>query len=651
MIRPLTGLTTQRAAPPYVRVCMLHTERETQLKITTSELNYCILNQKTYSTSQLDRKIKEYWKVSKANSTTNFETPSVQPRIFLTGTNLFKHDNKQNNVSAIYRCFVRWEIIRAQPPLRGKLFANNLIHSSPLSPSHLQNTDIDILPFLIHNCITYEDIPNAIDLFIWYNTKKPGKELHRTLINSMIQCIAESSQIEPHYHLLKFTQLMNFLNEKSIEHTLSEHQALQISNKAMSLDNNPLLTKKVLSYVLDVAYNKSNTVRTAQVEALYSLISSDYKSNNAAGVLLHWTAVRDHYTTISKHDTRILYKIIKLFTKQKAYRQRCAELISSIEPQLYVNNALLLPSIINFASATKSYSLATKIMSNITTYSNFNTQKQILKSRFFLSTLLRLHLTFEDSIGVERILNEIRKEHNSLTSQDYQVIVLHLLKSRKPQDLLKALTLSKKIEGLKGIPSITTIINHLTLLKTHDVEKLNLNVGATIHNLLLKAHNNDPTHKTKLWDILASIFVRSLTTYKHNTTPWWTNEIYDKTTKVDFLKLCYETSKNKTPMDITVNPFVSPNPKDTVIKLSATNIIVILRTIAREANHHRRRDIFLWCMNEMTKNGMTEEEIELDWNNMEKHQIRRFKNKTKNGITKNLQEHGLKSFKTLLRKK
>ncbi|CUS25102.1 LAQU0S27e00144g1_1 [Lachancea quebecensis] len=648
MIKLFGRLLKQPTTPTRAKGRTLHTTQEPLLQIKSSRLDHYLLNPKNCSTQQLQDAIREYWELSKTNSVSNLKSHIPNNNRFFNGGENLQIDDSIYNTCPMYRCFLRWELIRSNSSLQRKFMEIGIPQKTVLSTTVKRISDI--FPHLIQNCIAYQDIPNAVDLFIWHYSKNPDRLLDENMIHEITNSIAYSNPLKPEHLFSKFVQFMNFVTERIKTYEITEQHALQICANALSLENDALLLKKVLGYVLNMPCKNSNTVRSTQVKALYSLISLDCRRNNPAGVLLHWTKVRELYATISNHDTRILYKIIKLFTKQKAYRSKCADLVSAIEPEHFVNNSLLLPSIINFASATHNFPLATKIMTDITMYSNIDTQNKILKSRLFLSTLLRLHLTFQDSIGVERVLKEIRKEHGILTSADYQVIITHLLKSKKTDDLMRALTLSQKIEGFKALPSIITIINYLTLLRQDEMKNKKLNVRAVIYNMILKAHKIDPAHKDKMWDILASIFIRSLTTYKNTTSIMWVNNNKGKFSSIDFLRHCYENSKTKRPKDITINPFASPSPRDIILKISASNVVVILRTIAKEASCQRRKDVFLWCMNEMTENGMSREEIELDWNSMQKHQIRRSKDKSSNGITENLKEHGLKDFKRLLLK-
>ena len=180
------------------------------------------------------------------------------------------------------------------------------------------------------------------------------------------------------------------------------------------------------------------------------------------------------------------------------------------------------------------------------------------------------------------------------------------------------------MKGKACLPSIATIVHHLANFPVNKKPFTTINIRALSQNILAKASIADPEHKSKLWDIVAAIFVRSLTTYNtktksRSTAIQITSNDRSRTVKqsqqpVDFLKFCYLNSLKHHNLQITPDPFNAPDPKSVLLKLTANNKLVILRTIAHEANYCRRKDIFVWCISEMIKNGVTTEEIELDWN-------------------------------------
>ncbi|SCV03263.1 LANO_0G03092g1_1 [Lachancea nothofagi CBS 11611] len=609
--------------------------------------------EKNITKDALEGLIRNHWNLYKTNKVHCATKNTISPISKIITETARADTSKHFKTSRTYRSFLRWELLRNITNSTKLPALLALLKKSDDLLFDLYHTDDKpyLIDSLITNCLKYNDIANAVNLYIWYYTNIASTVPDLNIAASMINAIAFSSPYTDRVSLQSFLLIMNFLSQRKVNFRLTEQNATQICGKAMS-QLNSTLNKDVLNIVLDVPFDEDNTVRNLQIRTSYSLIKEDFKRNNPAGVLYQWKSVQNHYKSMTNHDSRILYQVIKLFTKQRSYRIHCRQIIKKLEPEYYVNNALLLPSLINFATKTNNLPLASKIMSDITKYSNAKTQSCNLTSRLTLSTLLRLHLHFKDSSGVERILKQIRSTNSDISGSDYQAIVLHLLKTDTDEDLLKAVALAKSVKGKQCFPSIATIVNKLAGTYKQAKNPNSIRDRSIIQNLLNTADVIDPRHMDKLWDIVASVYTKTLTTYRKKTITQMLqkgNKVAHKTeSSADLLKYLFIKSCNRPACESTADPFNTPNTNDINLKLTKNNKLVILRTIAKEARFVNKLHLLRWCVTEMIKAGMPLYEVELEWNVMEKHQMRRCSFTDRHSITHNLKEHGIKNFKSVI---
>ncbi|CEP64389.1 Cbp1p LALA0_S11e02982g [Lachancea lanzarotensis] len=626
-----------------IRIC-----RRTKTILTTYEPS-----NKTKIPKEVDNFNKSIQKHGKKSREVKSSVPSKTPHLH-TNLNLnpTKHRKNRYENSSSYRAFVRWEVLRQNSKPNDAIHSFNFLRGQiNLAIKDNIENNAYLIDLLIADALEYYDITNAVDLFIWFYANSKQTPPSTQLADKIMGGLAFSNPMHDEKLLTKFLQLMEFMLKKIPSYELSEYHATQICAKAMSVVNNPLLIKKVLDHVYEIPYTNSNTLRNAQVLAAYRLINEDYKKANPSGVFYQWTAIKNHYTSLDKHDSRILYRVIKLFTNQKSYRFRCKEILTKLEPDFYVNNPLLLPCFVIFSVKTNDFKLATKIMSDITSYATTTTKTTNLNSKFMLSTLLRLHLNFKDSSGVQNVLNTIQKNTTGLSPADYQAIVSHLMTTGKEPDLDKAITITTTIKGISALPSAVAIINHVA--SAHFMQNHSTKAYSTLETILRFADNIDKKHRNKLWDILASIFVNSLTSYgkfgKNQKEGIILQEAKQKAKKnTEFLRFLYLNSLTKMEHESTADPFNMTSPKDIILKLTKSNKLVILRTIAKEARFANRIDLLRWCISEMIKCGMPMKEIELDWNTMEKHQVRRYAFTNIKCLSKNVDNHGIKNFKNVI---
>ncbi|CAI6723127.1 ANL_collapsed_G0027790.mRNA.1.CDS.1 [Saccharomyces cerevisiae] len=177
-------------------------------------------------------------------------------------------------------------------------------HQKPLT------TQLDIMRWCVDDAIGTGDIVMAADLF---------------LLISVTQ-----THLHDHVHLVKYLQL-NSLFESITGGgiKLTRFQLETLSNKALGLSNEaPQLCKAILNKLMNINYSLTNDLklRDDQVLLAYKSIDENYRRGNVASVYSIWNKIKEHYVSISAHDPRIIYKVFKICTHNRAYRSICSEM-------------------------------------------------------------------------------------------------------------------------------------------------------------------------------------------------------------------------------------------------------------------------------------------------------------------------------------
>ncbi|QLL31279.1 hypothetical protein HG536_0B01410 [Torulaspora globosa] len=565
---------------------------------------------------------RDYWKfVSTTKNTAN----SVLRRIPIDSIAQFVNANKLN--SSTVRGFYRREMIYNLHCDFQKI--QELAEKLHIDPE-LIKSKTDILAFCINDSIKTKDIMIAVEVYLLYYKLYETEPLNNDLCQSIISALAFENPRYDHIHLLKFLELDHLHEIRNTKMTLTRTQIATICNKALALEHSPILTKSVLDRAMNIELTPISDFRNDKIIAAYHLIERDYAINNAAGVFLTWTTIKNYYTSVEKHDPRIIYKLINIFTHHKAYRKACKELVASLSPYFYSNNALLLPSLIDYATKTNNLSLARELMNNVNKFLDKNNTQVVLFSKRCLSSMLRMHLKFKDSNGVDRVLKYIQESFGKPSEENLSSIVSHLVEIKSFDNLKKAVQLVDSFPTKRALLAYASIINKIVEWQIASDDRFTAASLPVVDKLLRRAHIQDPNHKSSLWNIIASLFIKKIVHHRNFQRKTFSSNLYSKgkkldTANLDLAKLLYLRSK-KTQRDssmIDVNPFIRSSPHKIVLKITDGNRFVILRNIALNAIKGRRKDIFLWCCSELYQHGMPVKELLLDWNMMLDHQMRR----------------------------
>lgn len=551
--------------------------------------------------NQSDKPIfKQYWEqVSKQCPNSKTILPYIELQSFIR----FIKENE--TASSTIRSFYRREII---------LNKENL----PLLQSFLSDIT-DPLGFCIEDSLRTNDVIIAADLFLLYYRLYPTEPLRKNLVSNIISALSFQYPRYDRLHLMKLLELIKLFKRYDQKLELTTSQASNISNKALSLKNSPTLVKRILTEVMQNSKGSNMIPRGEPIIAAYCLIENDYKARNAAGVLFTWQKISAEYTDITDHDPMILYMVLKTCMNNKIYRYVCRDIISRLPPQYYSNNSLILPTIMAFIVKTGNLQDAQNFMNNVNNNITPENIRSIFHSRSCLSSLLKMHLKFNDSTGVDRVLKQIHEIFGQHSQEDFQAIVAHILKHKTLDNIVKAVNLVSQVPQNSALLAYGTIINTIVdwqIASNGQFEQKSMHI---INDLLVKAHQVDPMHKSTLWTILASLYIKKLVHYKNFQK---SNVSKKETINLDLAKLIFLKSCSNFKQICTINPFNHSSPQNIILRISNKNKIVLLRNIASGAIKGCRKDIFLWCCAELYNTGVAVKELIIDWHAMFDHRFR-----------------------------
>ncbi|CCF59413.1 hypothetical protein KAFR_0G03800 [Kazachstania africana CBS 2517] len=648
MLHSLTHMQGQaiRRIPYRILYVRMHTGCTSFHKYQTnhiSELITIIKEEKTLTTSRKEL-FKSYWREHHLQSAKNRPIASLLKEVDLPSFVRFISKTKLKSSTA--RGIYRREIMYNNSDVS---FANELVNTISGEGITFHTKD-DVFRWCFFDSLTTNDILMAADIFLLYysnNNETIDNELTLKLITAL------SFQNPPYDkpHLKKFLKLCQLMEKRSSSLTLTRFQLQNLCDKALSLDNTPLLSKLVLTKLMHANFYPSTKTRDSKMMVAYKLIDQDYQMRNVSGVFLTWTTIKNHYTSFDKHDPRILYKVFKIAKQNKAYLGVCRELMEKLTPVYYCNDPLLLPVVINYTTQIGDFDQATQLIKDMKENMNDAAQNRRFYRKRTLNSLLKLHLKFHDFSSVDKILKEIVDLFGKLSSSNYQAIISHLLNTEKVDNLKKALKLLNIIEPSERLSAYATLITKLVEWNLAGKSALSRNHLAVINELLTKADKQDPEHLNSLWNIVASLYIKTLLHCTNKSSGKSSNtKIKSSTKSLDLAKLIFLKSVNvSNTKEVDSNPFSTFDPYNIKLKLSSSNKVVILKNIAMVALKCKRKDIFLWCCSMLYQDGMSSIDLMADWNIILKHQFRKSRYESLDSFLNNSTKEGVKFIKDTLK--
>lgn len=381
--------------------------------------------------------------------------------------------------------------------------------------------------------------------------------------------------------------------------TLNEYQARMLSEK-IPRHANPVLTKKVSSTIL--LYSDRTT--SVFLDNGYKAILKDFGANNAAGCAETWLWIKGFHQDLSYHDPRVLAVLLVIFTKNKKYRGIAKELVNEIPERMYSDPELIGP-LLDLLSVMNRPDVANTICAQI---------KPPL-SRPMLSTLLKLHVSFNDAEGTEKVLKQIYDMGSELSTSDYVIIVTQLLKKKQFSKALNVVkTIPLEFADMAYIAVINYIVDHSRKSKT-PIEEINL----TLIETLVRKVDELPEAKQRFWNRLGAVFFKHLAGTGEKEDLSIACQIYLNTYLDPEVrqyvrdKQAIRTKFDTTNLEATSNPFgVEKNRGRIILRCGDSARLTILKTLADGAVAAKDNTTLDFAIQNMLELGFSKAEIMLD---------------------------------------
>ncbi|CCH43176.1 Cytochrome B pre-mRNA-processing protein 1 [Wickerhamomyces ciferrii] len=444
------------------------------------------------------------------------------------------------------------------------------------------------------------------------------------VLNSLIL----KNPLQDEYQLKNILEFQNHFNTK-----FNQFQANQIMSKISTPTTTPLFFKTISQLVID----NSPLTMESYINTIYDLISREVYNNNPESCAENWLKIKGYYSNIAQHDLNILASLISIFTKNLKYRPLVEEIILQLPSDLYGDPILVVP-LLEFATEKRRSDLANEICLKI--------QPPI--SRRLLSSLLKLHIVFDDTVGTERIFQEINKSGEPLTKGDYHAIVSKLLRK---DEFLRALSIVQSIPINISESSYVALINYIvddSLKNKLEISDKNL---AIIDTLLNKMEQFNPKNHG-FWERISGLYIKYLAHSKNIENLQIAKQIYLNSTSdplvKKYLSTNYQNSKAHIPgLEITYNPFsIIQKPEKIILKISNSSQVIILKTIADGAIKLKDKNSLNFALGYLTKLGFTKQDLINDFSRKYSKTISNMGfSITKNQRNRNIENHQLNFMK------
>ena len=362
----------------------------------------------------------------------------------------------------------------------------------------------------VDDSLRSSDVVIAADLFLLYYKLYPSEKLDKEYAAKIISALSFANPLYDHIYIIKYLELSQLFETRHESLVLTSRQTSIFTNKALSIGNSPVLSHRAMERILDSTFLLNGKLRDDQIRTAYKLISENYKINNPTGIFFTWLKIKDHYSNLEDHGRGILYMIFKSCTQNRSYRMVCKEMLSRLSPQFYCNDPLLLPSIIDYCTTIRSLNSTKTLMEDINKYTLTENYQIIWFTRRCLSSLLKMHLQFNDADGVDRTLKQINEKFGDHSQENYVALVSYFLNTEKLENIARALKLVNSIPQKNALLSYGIIINKLIDWQIAKKRIFTKNASSIINDLLSKAHSQDPQHHSSLWNVVAALYFKRL---------------------------------------------------------------------------------------------------------------------------------------------
>ena len=516
---------------------------------------------------------------------------------------------KNKDKSVIVRGLYRRELIYN---INDSIIRSKIINDVSGSNNSNSIAKQDAFVWCLNDTITTNDLTMILDLYILYYKSNPDLKLDKLLASKLLSTITFNNPKINHIILNQYIQLDDLFKSRDETLMLTNFQFYSLDIMTQSLVDNLLLQKlmkrKLMTATLESSLKHSD--KQIKLNIAYSLIKSDCRINNPAGVHTTWYQIENLFDSITEHDTRVICNVFKIFIKNKSYNDNCTDILKKLPKTYIYNNPLLLPEVLNFISKTSSLELAKEVIQNMREYTSTTIQELLWNSRNYLSALLTMQLEFQDYKNSNETIKRIEELYGSLSSQEYIIIIRELLKKNDTNAVLQTVKFLDSIPLRKRIPLYPAVIDKfLEWNYNKESSPLNKKIFPLINEFLMKAHQEDPGHELSMWEYISSIYIKYLVKANSNSS--------SQDTKMEYLDLAkYIYIRSTTSIErgaYSHNPWVVQTPSEIKLKITRINRLVILRTISVSAKAMNREDIYLWCSSVLNDLGVSNSELKTDW--------------------------------------
>lgn len=485
--------------------------------------------------------------------------------------------------------------------------------------------------WIIHDCTQHQDFFELTTLVLKMWNKNPESLENEIVFKKIILpnfLLKQKDEINTRD--LRF--LLSFF-EKNPHITLNVSEISSFLTKANSVRKiNPELNKKCLGFIFNLNH-KENFNQSLVILDHYDSLLQDIAISNVAGVAMTWEALLKVQPDLLKHNTYIIYHLLKTFKKTILYQDYGLKIFEKLYPvEYFLKHQSLIGPFLQYAILKKDSDMAqniiTTISENVENYSKFNLSK-------YYSQLLILHLSFNDSNGTSNMISKIlkRQKNNLLPPYDLELIIRHILKFPRSKANESDQTQKMKVLSVK-IQEAIYLFNKTTKdLSNQELVAYYTNcyppvIKACVENLKLCRNSayeiTNQTQYLKNINIIDAMFknVKKWTppgqkpprAFQQSISSIYFDFLTHCTLQPKALSAvnCLQIAKTNFTMSLNelANKTVSPqNPFNINQNLAITtklivnyaNRIVILKNILKNAKKQKNFDITKWCVGELKK--------------------------------------------------
>ncbi|CDO54143.1 similar to Saccharomyces cerevisiae YJL209W CBP1 Mitochondrial protein that interacts with the 5'-untranslated region of the COB mRNA [Geotrichum candidum] len=233
-----------------------------------------------------------------------------------------------------------------------------------------------------------------------------AKLLRKPVVQKVIKLLLISHHLQGQFNIKAIVEMTKRI--KTVQITLTTKEKSDIIELAIKL------SKMAFPTLINDTYDFVNRVPGGMVplRTLFELIKINLLHNNTSRASSLTKQILTRQPPAKKLNIEILGLMIREFSKNRKYRDLCKALIDIVPPEYYTADGITGP-LFSYCARTKNRELAMEIYS----------QLEAPIKRNILTSLLHLHISFDDNEGAEKILQEITRRKETLLPIEFAMVV------------------------------------------------------------------------------------------------------------------------------------------------------------------------------------------------------------------------------------